>query len=116
VNNTRVNQTLADTVRTPPADVPTLAPAEEPPAPAPRLRGAKEVPVLEPAEASRKAQPSRPPLPETPPPVPQAKKVPSPPPAKEDDEDDALWKSIDLEMEPKQDPPDVNLEEAKDDK
>jgi hypothetical protein len=117
VNNTRVHQALADNVRPPTQEAPTLAPAEEAP-PSQRLKGAREIPTLEPADASRPAQPPRVAAAPAPPPVPQAKTTPAakpaPAPAKSDDEDDELWKSINLEMEPKQEPPDVNLEEAKD--
>jgi hypothetical protein len=115
VNNTLVHQALADGVRTPAADVPTLAAADEEPAPVSRLKGAREVPTLAPAptpvQQPRQAKPPTPPARSVPP----AKPVPAPA-AAADDEDDALWKSIDLEMAPKQEPPDINLDQAKDDK
>ncbi len=112
VNDTRVHQPLADNVRTPAAEVPTLAPADDAEVVSPRLKGAKEVPVLEPADESRQAPP--------PPPRPPARPIPpaaAAPAAKADDGDDQLWKSINLEMEPgREEPPDIALEEAKDDK
>jgi hypothetical protein len=114
VNNTRVQQPLADTARAPTQEVPTLAPADEPPAPPSRLKGAKEIPILAPAFEP----PQPPPRTPLPPPLPQAQNPappkPAAPAAKEDDEDDALWKGIDLVMEKKDDEPDIELEQAKD--
>ncbi len=110
VNNTKVHQGLTDNVRTPTADVPTLAAADDEAVPVSRLIGAREVPTLAPVDEPRQTTPARsaPSLP--------ARTVPPAAPATPvaDDEDDALWKSIDLEMEPKRDTPDIDLDQAKD--
>jgi hypothetical protein len=112
VNNTKVQQPLSDSVRMAPQEVPTLEPADEPSPPS-RLKGAREIPTSPPAFEPQQTPPRVPAA--APPPIPQAKNAPPPKPAaKEDDEDDALWKSINLEMETKEEAPDVGLEEAKD--
>ncbi len=109
VNDTRVHQPLADNVRTPATEVPTLTPAEEPISTSAPRQSVREAPTLEAAEEPTR---SRPPVA---PPSP-AKSSPAVPAAsKTDDEDDELWKSINLELAPKQEPPpEVELDEAKD--
>jgi hypothetical protein len=112
VNDTKVHQPLADNVRTPAAEVPTLSPAEELISPSAPLQSAREVPTLEAAEVPTRSKPTVAPASA---PVPQAKSTPAA--NKPDDEDDELWKSINLELAPKQEPPpEVELDEAKDEK
>jgi hypothetical protein len=115
VNDTKVHQPLADNVRTPAAEVPTLSPGEETISPSAPLQNAREVPTLEAAELPTRSKPTVAPALA---PAPQAKSAPAAAAAnKTDDEDDELWKSINLELAPKQEPPpEVELDEAKDEK
>ncbi|HVS34724.1 MAG TPA: vWA domain-containing protein [Gemmataceae bacterium] len=123
VNGQRINQPLSDHVQTSAPPIPVAAPPAPPPIPpAPQWQAPPPPPI--PAAPKWQAPPS-PPIP----PMPAMQAPPTPPPqskapaarrADEDDDDNALWKGIDLEFnkegaKAEEEVTDVELEEQKDD-